>query len=66
MRFDALVRPRVATRIRLGFGFVLLLLASFGGLLYVGLITTKEAEYLGLFITAWTGYALRDAIKNLK
>jgi len=47
MRFDALVRPRVATRIRLGFGFVLLLLAAFGGLLYVAITSlhrTMEAE----------------------
>ena len=47
MRLDALVRPRVATRIRMGFGFVLLLLASFGGLLYIAITSlhaTMEAE----------------------
>ena len=47
MRFDALLRPRVATRIRLGFGFVLLLLACFGGLLYLAITSlhqTMQAE----------------------
>jgi methyl-accepting chemotaxis protein len=47
MRLDALVRPRVATRILLGFGFVLLLLASFGGLLHFAITSlhaTMEAE----------------------
>ena len=44
----------------------LVLYVVVGGLLYVGLITTKEAEYLGLFITAWTGYALRSAISKIE
>lgn len=36
-----------------------------GGLLYLGLITEKEAVEIGFFITAWTGYSIRDAIKKI-
>lgn len=37
-----------------------------GGLLYLGLITEKEAMEIGFFITAWTGYSLRDGIRKLE
>ena len=37
-----------------------------GGLLYLGFITQKEAMEIGFFITAWTGFALRDSIRKLE
>lgn len=37
-----------------------------GGLLYLELITQKEAMEIGFFITAWTGYAVRSALKKLE
>ncbi len=43
MRLDAIFRPRVATRIRVGFGVVLVLLASLGALLYVAIASFRTA-----------------------
>ncbi len=37
-----------------------------GGLLYLGIIDQKQAMEIGFFITAWTGFALRDSIRKLE
>ena len=37
-----------------------------GGLLYLGMINEKQTMEIGFIITAWTGYAVRDAIRKLE
>lgn len=39
---------------------------AIGGALYLGLISEKDAVLLGTFVTGWTGYAIRTAIKKLE
>jgi len=37
-----------------------------GGLLYLGIIGEKDTLIIGTWITAWTGFALRDSIRRIK